>query len=167
MKSFLVFTLILAFLLGSSSFAQSSKKKSTPKPPRLNARQIDLMERLDYDLVNPPDELIKFWRFRAYDGYHYLRQGEEYTRELERRILQGLRNPSNLPTIFKQFKKDYGALPNEDYRLAALNHIFPSLSHGECSDFLHMTDEEIYILANKYATYLEYWDTEFNKLPKY
>lgn len=172
MKRYFLLTIILALTVIGTSFPQATKKQQKQKTVILNPRQIDFMQRLDYDLRRP----ISMDNQRGnviYEAY-----GSRIS-TVEKRISDGLRDRSNLIAVMNGWKRFASKGYYEqlsDYLKAETfqNLMFFSVTVEECHDLLQMTDDEIQVLANKYADYYQQIDIEskkmdakIKKLPKY
>jgi|GEM_PF-4232304 len=166
------FCLLVLFLLPlfgqhSYSFPQpTKKKKANDRAATLNPRQIDIMERIDFDLRAFCD-LSEFGgqvRFNAYGGMN------KPVSEIMQRMKAGLRDRRNLPDVLKQLKIGYERQGSmlKALTIASVRHdVFPSLSGEECDHLLNMADGDVLDLANRYTNYLIWLDAEIQKLPKY
>jgi hypothetical protein len=172
MKRYFLLTIILALTVTGALYSQGTKKQSKQRAVILNPRQIDFMQRLDFDLCRPisMDNQRGIIIYEAYGGR---------ISTVEKRISDGLRDRSNLLAVMRGWKRfssmGYYEKFNDHLKAETFqNLMFFSVTVEECHDLLQMTDDEIQALANKYADYYQQIDIEakkmdakIKKLPKY
>jgi len=148
-------TLILPQVAIEQKASKKSKQATVQKEDQPNARQLDLVQRMQYDMTNPTENSEPLMMI-AYGG------GRNYQSDLER-ISDGLLDNYNLPAIIHYVKKFKHDIATE----VTMSYIFPSLTQEEREHFLWLSDEELTAVSHKYAKWIKDALSQWQSQPKY